>query len=1364
MMIRRVLALVVGILAMAQVHAGFVQLDGFIPVIDGASRGITYYPLPQTSTTTNGSSFDEVAGRARVTLGGNGNTAGALLLTYNFSPAIDLTDGGTNTQFFLVMDRIERALAAEGENALSVTIEARDTSGVNGTYNTGIGSVPDGQSMVLNFNCSVNPVCFSPTPNFSSINRITVRLAFPTNQAGPTDITEVDMDSIYVTPTGGAFPPVFTSGGTTASYREGVAGTPIEFAASGVPEPTLSLSGSLPTGVTWNSSTYTISGTPAAGTMGVYHPVITATNSAGSAGRTFTLNVEGPPEITSAASTQFNEGQANSFTVTADGVPAPTFSVISGSLPDGVSLSSAGVLSGTPVDVEQASYAFTIEADNGIAPTDTQAFVLNVDRAPRILDLALTSAEDLVINFSLIPSPASEPDGQDLSFIIEALPSNGILYRDGVEVLVGDEFTLEEAGALRFVPDANWHGATSFQWRASDGNLSSDVAQVSMTITPVNDAPVIQQGGSAPYQTDEDNSLNQTLNATDVEGDALTWSIAVAPVQGNAEVTAGQVDYTPALNYHGTDSFVVQASDGNGGTAMHRFDVTVNPVNDAPVITQGTSVSVTMDEDSDPRAFALALDATDVETGQTLSWSISVAAANGTADVTGNDRSAVVGYVPQANFNGNDSFVVTVEDNAGGQASITVDVVVEAANDAPEISGTPEASAIEGVPYSFTPVVTDPEGDAITYSIAALPSWASFDAVNGALTGTPGTADVGVYADIVLTVSDGVAQRDLVFDIEVLADLDGDGIADINDDDIDGDGLPNDVETAAGLDPNDASDADGDIDGDGVSNIDEFVAGSDVGEDDYPPVATPLSPVVADSTGLFTWVDLGEAYAVDALDGEVALLPQGEYLSPGVHTVVRTAIDAAGNSVDVSQQVKVNPQVSFGPDQVTVEGATVKVPVYLNGPAVSYPVILPYTIAGTAATDGSDHDLVESAFVIMSGEKGTLSFDLVDDGANEGTEIIEITFGELANAAPGLRTRHLVTVREDNVAPRVELQAQQGGEQTRLVVTGNGLVEVTAVGSDANGDAVTFDWSATDAALVDTDAQPDTFTFDPAALPEGLYRLSVQADDAVEQASALLELRVLASAPTLGTTDSDNDGATDVDEGITDGDNDGVADYLDAVAAGNVMQSDSAVQPRFLIEAEPGLQVGLGAGSLMAGDAALVTPQQVADAFAVALPAALAAISDREFVDIRVTGLGQPGDAVYVVIPQQTPVVAGARLYLLTADDWVAFSSDSANQIASAPGAPGYCPSTGSALYRNGLAAGAHCVRVQLEDGGRFDGDGLANGALVVRGGVSQPEVSLVRNDSDGLFGLGASGSAFWLLLALLGLRGSSRRALRNMC
>src|SRR5690606_6174953 len=356
------------------------------------------------------------------------------------------------------------------------------------------------------------------------------------------------------------------------------------------------------------------------------------------------------------------EGQGNSFPVTADGVPAPTFSVVSGSLPDGVSLSAAGVLSGTPVNVQQGSYSFTIEADNGVSPADTQAFQLAVDRSPRMTSLELVGNEDEVVEFANATLPATEPDGQSLAYIISTLPGNGVLYHDDTQVLVGDERSGQEAGMLRFVPDANWHGTTGFQWYASDGNLGSDTAVVSIVVNPLNDAPVIQQGDSAAYQTDEDNSLNQVLDATDAENDELTWSIAVAPTQGSAGVTAGMVDYTPSLNFHGVDSFVVQVSDGNGGAATHRFNVTINQVNDAPVITQGASVSVTMDEDSDPRAFSLSLDATDVETGQVLSWSIGGAASNGTAGVTGNDRSAVVSYVPQPDFNGNDTFVVTVED------------------------------------------------------------------------------------------------------------------------------------------------------------------------------------------------------------------------------------------------------------------------------------------------------------------------------------------------------------------------------------------------------------------------------------------------------------------------------------------------------------------------------------------------------------------------------------------------------------------------------------------------------------------------------------------------------------------------------
>ena len=72
------------LLGFGSLRADFIQIDGFVPVMPEASRGLTFYPLPATSTTTNGATFTETGGRAKVTLGGNGNTAGALLMTYSF--------------------------------------------------------------------------------------------------------------------------------------------------------------------------------------------------------------------------------------------------------------------------------------------------------------------------------------------------------------------------------------------------------------------------------------------------------------------------------------------------------------------------------------------------------------------------------------------------------------------------------------------------------------------------------------------------------------------------------------------------------------------------------------------------------------------------------------------------------------------------------------------------------------------------------------------------------------------------------------------------------------------------------------------------------------------------------------------------------------------------------------------------------------------------------------------------------------------------------------------------------------------------------------------------------------------------------
>lgn len=73
----------------------------------------------------------------------------------------------------------------------------------------------------------------------------------------------------------------------------------------------------------------------------------------------------------------------------------------------------------------------------------------------------------------------------------------------------------------------------------------------------------------------------------------------------------------------------------------------------------------------------------------------------------------------------------------------------------PTISGTPATSVVAGNRYSFTPSTTDPSGGELTFSIENQPSWAAFDSATGELSGTPTAGDVGTYANITISVSDG---------------------------------------------------------------------------------------------------------------------------------------------------------------------------------------------------------------------------------------------------------------------------------------------------------------------------------------------------------------------------------------------------------------------------------------------------------------------------------------------------------------------------------------------------------------------------------------------------------------------------------
>jgi parallel beta-helix repeat protein len=153
---------------------------------------------------------------------------------------------------------------------------------------------------------------------------------------------------------------------------------------TGFPLAALSENGGLPPGMSFmdnGDGTATLFGTPAAGTTGAYHLIITAGNGVGSqATQNFTLTVEQAPIFVSAASASFLSGQPNSFTVSATGTPTPALGE-TGKQPKGLKwLPGHGTLtlSGKPASTTHGTYSFAITATNGVFQTAFQLFTVTI--------------------------------------------------------------------------------------------------------------------------------------------------------------------------------------------------------------------------------------------------------------------------------------------------------------------------------------------------------------------------------------------------------------------------------------------------------------------------------------------------------------------------------------------------------------------------------------------------------------------------------------------------------------------------------------------------------------------------------------------------------------------------------------------------------------------------------------------------------------------------------------------------------------------------------------------------------------------------------------------------------------------------
>ncbi|WP_287001164.1 tandem-95 repeat protein, partial [Acinetobacter sp.] len=220
-----------------------------------------------------------------------------------------------------------------------------------------------------------------------------------------------------------------------------------------------------------------------------------------------------------------------------------------------------------------------------------------------------------------------------------------------------------------------------------------------------------------------------------------SYTVSTNPSHGTVSIdpATGGYTYTPNANYNGSDSFEVTVADGKGGTTTITIPVTIAAVNDAPT---ATTNSVTTDEDTAVTGNVVGQDVD----GDSLSYTVSSNPSHGTVSID----SATGGYTytPNANYNGSDSFEVTVSDGKGGATTVTVPVTVTAVNDAPVAQAT-TASGNEDTIIAVSLSGTDVDGTVASFKLSTLPSNGSFYS-NSAGTGTALTT-----TDVITATSNG---------------------------------------------------------------------------------------------------------------------------------------------------------------------------------------------------------------------------------------------------------------------------------------------------------------------------------------------------------------------------------------------------------------------------------------------------------------------------------------------------------------------------------------------------------------------------------------------------------------------------------
>jgi hypothetical protein len=545
-----------------------------------------------------------------------------------------------------------------------------------------------------------------------------------------------------------------------------VAGSSYSF-VPGVADPdsqTLTFSiASRPPWASFDTTSGAITGTPADSDVGIYQNIsITVSDgSLSTALGPFQITVQAraapplvnhSPTISGTPATSVTAGTAYSFTPVASDVDNDTLSFTIANKPAWAAFNSGtGSLTGTPTSANVGTSSnIVISVSDGKATASLAAFAIQVtpppNHPPTVSGTPPTSATAGTA-YSFAPT-ASDADGDALSFTIQNKP-------------VWAAFNVS-TGALTGTPSSSQTGTyTGIVISVSDGKATTSLPSFTLTVvSPPNHPPTIS--GTPPTSVTAGTGYSFAPSAADADGNALTFSIQNKPVWATFNASTGTLTGTPSSSQTGTyANIVISVSDGKATASLSAFTITVAasagssppPSNHPPTIsgTPGTSATA-------GTAYSFTPSASDAD-GDALTFSIQnmpswAAFTTASGALTGTPATANVGTYT--------NIVITVSDGKATASLPPFTITVAAPpNHAPTISGTPSTSVTAGMAYGFTPSASDADGDALSFSIQNRPSWAAFSTTSGALTGTPATANVGTYTNIVITVSDGKATTSL---------------------------------------------------------------------------------------------------------------------------------------------------------------------------------------------------------------------------------------------------------------------------------------------------------------------------------------------------------------------------------------------------------------------------------------------------------------------------------------------------------------------------------------------------------------------------------------------------------------------------